>query len=287
MLLVCLGYGLAGISARAADDAPGAAPGGSNGGAAATAPAPISTTAGDALPAANISPLQTPEGYPLHIEGMWVVCGARQFFLAFGRWPASWREVRDCGLFQARLIAADGHEVDPDAATPPLPGEVRYIPPATADATPQVATLADEKQGVQQQALEAPLSYKDLFNALYLLQQDEAQAKAMHAYFDGVLADDKRVLQFAMAGMLDQGFGLYRIAHGDYPPDWAALTHSGLSPVGPGAVNPATGQPLYGDGRAWDYTYKYYAPGEQRETSAYFFCHVDADGTAPQFPVMY
>ncbi len=259
-------------SARAAD-APPAEP-----------DAPVATPA---LPAASIAPLKTPEGYPLRIEGMWVVCGARQYYLAFGHWPASWREVCAAGLFQARLIAADGHEVDPDATAPLQPGEVRYLPPASADAAPQVATLVDAKEGELQQELEAPLSYKDLFTALCLMEQDSVKQQTMRSYFDAVLADDKRVLQFALAGMLDQGCGLYKLAHGDYPPDWAALTGSGLSPVGPGAVNPATGQPLKGDGSAWDYAYEYFAPGEKQEGSAYFFCHVDADGASPQFPVMY
>ena len=223
----------------------------------------------------------------LHVEAMWIVCGARQFYLAFGRWPASWREVVDSGLFQARLIAADGHEVDPDSAAPLAEGEARYLPPAKEGEAAQVGTLLDPEAGEKQQALEVPLTYKDMFNAMYLLQEDPAVAKQMRDYFDAVLADDKRVLQFAMGGMLEQGLGLYKSIHGDYPPDWAAFIASGCSPVGASAINPATGQPIKGDGGAGDYSYKYYPPGAGETRGKYYFSHVDADGTAPKFPVLY
>jgi len=109
----------------------------------------------------------------------------------------------------------------------------------------------------------------------------------MQGYFNAVLADDKRVLQFALGGMLEQGLGLYKSIHGDYPPDWAAYIASGCSPVGAGAVNPATGRPLLGDGGPGDYSYKYYPPAEGETNGKYYFSHIDADGTAPKFPVLY
>lgn len=244
--------------------------------------------ASSALPAATVAPVPAADGSGLlHFEAMWIVCGARQFYLAFGRWPQSWREVCDSGLFQARLVLADGHEVDPDSQAPLKEGETRYIPPAKEDEAAQIATLLDPKVGEHQQALETPLSYKDMFNAMYLLQEDSAVAKQMQDYFNGVLADPKRVLQFAVGGMLEQGLGLYKSIHGDYPPDWAAFLASGLSPAGTDAVNPATGKPLRCDGGPGDFSYKYYPPAAGEATGKYYFSHIDFDGTAPKFPVLY
>jgi hypothetical protein len=251
-----------------------------------TAPA-LGTAAPDAdeRPAMVLQPVATPDGVgEFNYDCTYLLSGARHFYRVFGRWPLSWREVCDCGLFQARLVLPGGSEIDPDDPAPPaVPGEVRFRPAADAGSTPTVlscyastagqpgAPAAEGVVEVHSTSLERGNTYADMFQAKAAIQNEEVLA-AMNKQIAYLTGDPKRLLQLGLGDMILDGLMLYRMVHGDYPRTWQEFITSGISPVGADSINPLTGQVLRCDGSIGDYFYQYIPPASDHPSIGDFRC---------------
>jgi hypothetical protein len=56
-----------------------------------------------------------------------------------------------------------------------------------------------------------------------------------------------------LASMVNEGVLWFQQVNGRLPGDWTEFVSSPFSPVGSDGVNPLTGGPIYGDGRANDF----------------------------------
>jgi hypothetical protein len=243
------------------------------------------------IPAVVLQPVAMPEGKgEINYDGTYLMSGARHFYRVFGRWPQSWREICECGLFQARLMLPGGSEIDPDDPAPPAaPGEVRYRPAADGGSTPTILVCFASSAGqpaapaavsaveVRSTPLEPGRTYAAIFQAKIAIQNAQVAA-AMNKQAAYLAGDQKRLLQLALGDMILDGLMLYRMVHGDYPRTWQEFIGSGLSPVGAGSLNPLTGQLLRCDGSIGDYFYRYIPAASDHPSIGDFRCVWPAEG---------
>jgi hypothetical protein len=201
------------------------------------------------------------------------------YFRLRGQWPATWRDVIQQGIYQTDLVALSGDVIDPDDGSLNFLGDVYYFPPNQFSDEAFLASLSPlDGLRVKYMRISPPGTFEEHFAKVY---HENALFEGLETSpFDYWLATDRRRRQLAVLGVVHKCLLTYRNVHGDYPHTWWEFIESGLSPLDHSSVNPVTGGPLYGDGRANDILYEYRAPGADKP-SAYVLRPVDENGQIP------
>jgi hypothetical protein len=189
-----------------------------------------------------------------------VGAGVKQFYKLHGRWPATWVEVRQQGIFQVNLIGFDGQIIDPDDGACSTIGDVQYR--RSADGSKALITILDGRGRPEFHTYDqnsVPATYARIFQV--------ADSKHRTKWFTITGADKMRLRSYALVGMIRKSLLLYEMVHGDYPKTWNQFVESRLSPVDLGAVNPASLKTIDGKGGPNDIEYRYYPPKGQKRSS--------------------
>jgi hypothetical protein len=216
------------------------------------------------------------DGSFLMFSGYWVKNGVQQFYRLNNRWPASWQEVKDAGLFSATLVNFANQPVDPDSTSVLDYGDVRYIPPS-GDGNPQL---------VQVLFLDGPYQKMTIIEQPEAFEQELARVAAKLVELgkntearelQSAMSTPEARFQNVISTMITRGIEIYPFIHNNYPESLAELFASGVGPFSPGTVNPLTGQPYKGNGSALDYSY-YMTPAQGDQPAAFYLNSVNADG---------
>jgi hypothetical protein len=216
------------------------------------------------------------DGTYLQFASYWVKNGAQQYYRLNGRWPDSWHEVVEAGLFDAIMVNLQNQPIDPDATEIKNYGDVRYLP-AQGSGDPQLV-LAFYNDGMRTKFYAIPRPQTLAEQAADAAQQLNAKGDTQSAsQLTQAMASDQVKQQHALSVMLQRGVEMYAVAFNHYPDSIAELLGSGIGPFTPGSINPLTGQPFKGDGSPLDFSY-YATPATDDRPAAFYLNHVNADG---------
>ncbi|MEZ5337824.1 MAG: hypothetical protein R3F46_06120 [bacterium] len=192
-----------------------------------------------------------------------VKLGVFYFRKVYERWPESWQEVRDSGIFQADIPGFDLVPLNPDNPDLTDYGQVYYEAPEGPGSNPVVHTV-DYMGGFH--ILHEPangymttyrLSFQDYDNKLNESVDTDFR-------YSSYLENESQLKQFAILGIMTQNIGLFRSVNGRLPYDMQEFMSSGFSPVDSESINPVTGQPFRFDGSVGDARYEIMPDGNFR-----------------------
>ena len=184
------------------------------------------------------------------------VANCLQVYYAYaGHWPASWDEIQQAGIHQLALVNSSGISIDPDVFEIPPAGETVWMSGEQQNGSyvlelylPAADTAVATEDWQQPWLIEPNATYAQKFP-----QYDELNVpRGLDVRWTPYLADDARLRQFAICGMINDAIRLYFISTGSYPKNFSQLIDSGYSPVDMASINPLTGGHFSFDGSAND-----------------------------------
>lgn len=170
--------------------------------------------------------------------------GLHAFQQVFGRWPQTWSEVVEAGLWQARLYGPQFETIDPDDREIDFGGDVVYEHLATG---PKLHTM---RRTLQTIPLYKVRSFKESYQRIVDAGLGGSPADA------ALLEDESRLKLLAIVGACKSTLDNYTRLHRYPPATFDAFLRSGFGPISADSINPVTGQRFYGDGRANDVSYR-------------------------------
>jgi hypothetical protein len=183
----------------------------------------------------------------------------------FGRWPATWSEVKQSGLFQNELISYAGNKIDPDDRKLDGLYDIVYSYSTRSNQPPSVHEYFE--------AAGRPERVTSLCAAI----QPLAELVGNSDYRQLANNRDAQV-HLALASMLNMSIMFFETKHDRYPATWDELLQSGLAPLGTGSSSALTGKKFQGSGAAGDFAFKVIRDDEGNSTGA-FVTWVDTSGT--------
>jgi len=189
------------------------------------------------------------EGLYLYPTATWLLAAPVAYYKVRGEWPETWSAIVVDELFQVELRSVDGQVIDPDDESFDFNGDAAYLYRGSQN-KPLIQT-AGSREGMSvrgEEVLDAPYSYAEYLNDFgYEDNQD----------IYGPLIEQPEYLKlFAIRSMLIYCVGWYSRIHGHVPETWDEFISSGLTPIDENSVNPVTGGPFFGDGRANDFMFE-------------------------------
>ena len=216
----------------------------------------------------------------LDFAGGNITWGLVYYYRAFGHWPNRWQDVVAAGIHQVPIIALSGDVINPDDGKFDCLGDVYYFPPNANSPDAFIAKLSpNEGYRVKYTRVPVPDTFEKQFGDFFM--NDEASARFDRQSYVYWTATAERRRFLAILGVVDKCMPNYYYVHGDYPQTWQQFATSGLSPIDQSSVNPLTGGPFHGDGRALDFQYTYYPADKATQQSSFTILPVDENGKTP------
>ena len=187
------------------------------------------------------------DGVFLFTTPTWMAVAPAAYYKVYGEWPEAWSAIVNAGLFQVPLKGAMGETIDPDDESFDFNGDMAYH--YRGPQTKPLIQNAGTRGGLTvhaEEVTDAPYSYAD-----YLTDfgYDED-------VYGPLIEQPDRLKMCALQRMLLGAVGWFSRTHGRVPLTWNELITSGLTPIDEHSVNPITGGPFYGDGRANNFLYE-------------------------------
>lgn len=203
------------------------------------------------------------DGFHVYIGMQSVKLGVFYFHKVYERWPTSWQEVRDSGIFQAEIPGFDLLPLNPDNPDLTDFGQVYYEAPSSPGSNPVVHTV-DYMGGFHirhEPANGYMTSYADSFRDydVNLIEQTHSDFR-----YSDYLRDTNKLKLFAILGIITQNISLYQSVKGGLPADMQDFMSSGFSPVDANSINPVTDRPFRFDGSVGDASYEVLEEGQFR-----------------------
>lgn len=189
------------------------------------------------------------EGVFLYTTPTWLAVAPVAYYKVYGEWPENWSAIADAGLFQVSLASASGEPIDPDDGSFDFNGDMAYH--YRGPQTKPLIQRAGARGGLIVQAEEvadAPYSYAHYLTNFGYEEQAEL--------YGPLVEQPERLKMFALQRMLIFAVGWFSRLHGRVPLTWKEFMTSGLTPIDEHSVNPITGGPFYGDGRASNFLFQ-------------------------------
>jgi hypothetical protein len=200
--------------------------------------------------------------------------GMQYYYMVYGYWPASWQDVVRAKLIQVPLVGFQGQIIDPDDQSLDFEGDCYYdVSTATSQQVQLLQLLDISGMYIDHIVIPHFTTYEELFMDLENYKLPPAEIAVMRQL------NFKQY--FAIIGISRSGLDLYYRVYGHYPSTWMDFLNSGLAPINRESINPMTGNPFYGDGRAGDLYYEYLSP------DAFKLFHVNLDGSYPEVRFSY
>ncbi len=175
-----------------------------------------------------------------------VMIGVRQYYKVYGHWPQNWQAVRSAGIIQVELAVPGEGLVNPDDPSLDFMNDVYYAG-GENDGRALVVSKTDPENPVERLYLDPPKTYSLRF------APGETPPFGDNEYeMSSFLGDTNRLLQFAVAGALDDCFTNYAAHHGRGPASIEEFMSSGWSPLTMSSINPMTGNAFKLDGSSND-----------------------------------
>jgi hypothetical protein len=204
-----------------------------------------------------------PGGSHFYIGMQSVKLGLFYFHKVYERWPSSWQEVRDSGIFQAEIPGFDLMPLNPDNSEITDYGQVYYSPPSNPESNPVVMT-AEYLNGFHIRVEPANGYMKTYAVSFRDYDEHNADKPGREAIYSSYLNDENLLKLFAILGIMTQNIGLFQNVNGHLPVDMQEFMASGFSPVDANSINPVTGQPFRFDGSVGDASYEILENGQFR-----------------------
>jgi hypothetical protein len=206
--------------------------------------------------------------------------GITAFHKVYERWPISWAEVVESGIWQTPLRSYDGAIVNPDDLRNDFAGDVYYD--VSGDHPKLVFAETHTPDGPESMVHE--FSVGGTYSGQFAKMGGEFSTVANY------LQDEKRMVQFGILSAARSMLIYHKSVFGDYPKSMEEFRTSGLSPVDSRSVNPVTGRTFKFDGSANDVYFKYIAPQPNKDGKMIGGCllnHVNEDGQVPALTFSY
>ena len=184
-----------------------------------------------------------------------VKLGVFYFHKVFERWPDSWQEVKDSGIFQADIPGFDMQPLDPDNPELTEYGQIYYEPASDADSNPVIHTAV--YIGGFKIRSEPANGYMPVYRIQFRDYDADLTDKMETEFrYSKYMDDEDQLKQFAILGIMFSNINLFRTIKGRLPNTMQEFMASGMSPVDENSINPVTGQPFRFDGSVGDVLYK-------------------------------
>jgi len=201
------------------------------------------------------------------------------YYRVYERWPATWSELVDKGLFQVDLIALSGDVIDADDGTFDCFGDVYYFPPNRYTDDAFIAKINYlNGMTVSYLKIKAPKPYDQHFRELW--EQYGAKGRYENSKFAYWVKTEDHKKFIGLLSVCMWALRTYYSVHGDYPHTWQEFLDSGLAPIDADSVNPLTGGPIYADSRPLDLSYEYF-PAKNSQPQYFMLMPVDEFGEKP------
>ncbi|MCB1218107.1 hypothetical protein KDL44_11985 [bacterium] len=185
-------------------------------------------------------------GVIVNVAQAMVSKASSRYYRVYGRFPSSWSELLDSGILDVELRGYQLQPMDPDDGSLDYPSDVYFENNKGQAFCHWLNPLTEQPHRIR---LQFPSTYgKDLAEMSEVLQLPAEVDVLLRNY----ASDEQQLLQFAQLGLIRDFLGIYRDLHGNWPASMEQFMDSGLSPVGPGTLNPLTGQPYRYDCSAGD-----------------------------------
>jgi hypothetical protein len=184
------------------------------------------------------------------------VANCLQVYYAYaGHWPASWDEIEQSGIHQVALVNSAGISIDPDVYEIPVAGETVWMSGNEQNGSyvleiylPQDNTGSASPDWQKPWVIDASKTYDQKFPRYDELNEQ----RGLDVRWTPHLANDARLRQFAITGLISDAFLQYHLNFGKYPTSMSQLIDAGYSPVDWSSINPLTNKPFRFDGSAND-----------------------------------
>jgi hypothetical protein len=165
------------------------------------------------------------------------------FYRVYERWPSSWKEIQETGIFQRDLFGPKFQPINPDDGSLDFNYDVVYR--LGEGGVPVIGAMAGSK------AVENRLSEPTTYSAKL------RSVATKFPEFDEQywLSDTKRLVQLALMLQLHQAVREYTLAKGTAPKSSSDVLASGWSPLSETSKSPFTGKPFKFDGSPNDFVF--------------------------------
>jgi hypothetical protein len=204
------------------------------------------------------------------VTGRSVRLGVTSYHAVFERWPATWQEVVDSGLWQSPVVGIGMEDVDPDDVSLDFYSDLYYEAPVVSGKAGRIHQL----EGIDG----LKISHHEIWIGEPLPKMLRNFEKSIGLDADKYLSDVRWLKFIALRNATRSSIGIFKSIHGRYPRDGNEFLRSGLGPIDFNSVNPLTGGAFYLDGRELDFHYKLSDDG-----SSFEFYHVEEVGKRATF----
>lgn len=175
------------------------------------------------------------------------------FQLVYGRNPASWAEIVDCGLFDNELRGFQMEAIDPDDANIDFVGDLYIDAETQLDHDGNILLLDYWNRStidVGGPVIEPGASYESRIADTLTYAGDQREL------IDAWLANEQQLIQFGHVHQLLAALTVYQWVYGKYPKTLMELIETGVGPLHADSINPMTGLPYRFDGSRGDLLYQ-------------------------------